>query len=69
MPDEHLRQTISRAQNKVPRTRILRIAEAIYPNWIDKVALFTTIERSTDTSLNDLDFNAHYLAEKRLSPN
>lgn len=65
MPDEHMRQTINRAQNEVLRIRILRVAEAVYPKWIAEAALFRTIEEShVDTSLNDLDFNAHYLSEK-----
>jgi hypothetical protein len=67
MPDDHMRQTINRAQNEVLRTRILRITEARFPEWILKDVLFRTLENShVDTSLNDLDFNVHYLAEKGL---
>lgn len=36
MADRELLQTINRVQNEVLRTRILRIAEARYPEWISE---------------------------------
>ncbi len=67
MPDEHLRRTAERAQNEVLRTRVLRVAEAVYPEWMLKASLFAALERtSIDTFLNEVDFNVQYLAEKGL---
>ncbi len=60
-------RTIDRTQNEVLRTRILRIVEAAYPKWTARAVPFSTLQKSyIDTSLNDLDINAHYLAEKGL---
>jgi len=58
-------RTIDRVQNEVLRTRILRVVEAAYPKWTTRAVLFSTLQKShLDTSLNDLDMNAHYLARK-----
>ena len=65
MRTAEMRQTIDRAQNEVLRTRILRVAEAVYPRWASRAVLFRVLNDShVDTCINDLDFNAHYLAEK-----
>ncbi len=67
MADRDMLRTIDRVQNEVLRTRILRVVEAAYPNWITRAVLFSALQKShLDTSLNDLDMNAHYLAEKGL---
>src|SRR6266699_11905 len=67
MADREILRTIDRAQNEVLRTRILRIVEVVYPKWIARAVVFSTLQKSQiDTLLNDLDINAHYLAEKGL---
>ncbi len=67
MADREMLRIIDRAQNEVSRTRILRVVEAVYPEWILQAVLLAALERSGfDTHLNELDFNAHYLVEKGL---
>jgi hypothetical protein len=67
MPDERLHRIAETAHKEVLRTHILRIAETVYPKWLNEAEVFTTLERTGfDTYLNELIVNAHYLAEKGL---
>ena len=67
MAAREMLRTIDRVQNEVSRTRILRIVEAAYPKWIARAVLFSTLQKGhIDTSLSDININAHYLAEKGL---
>lgn len=56
-----------RAEREVLRTQILRVAEAVHPKWFLEAYLDATLELSSaDTYLYELDFDAHYIAEKGL---